>query len=245
MHLQTADNNMNPLKVPTEFATVYAGQEAFSTIDHEYDPILPICMTDRANLITVHNFNEIAGFMERRHYKLTYSSTNIKATYAHKDHVIIPVGIVKALGYDNLYIHYKKSAGKGLVYDSSTGVIAHDPDATNVTNGVIDIVVSKEASLTDYTLLATVAANFAHDVIYSQPKVQDGTGGTVTKSELEEEVLDVIYFKDAGPYSYAYSDLRNNYIIDVKHPLINGIIEYINNAVGAKFRSLLGGRHEL
>jgi len=246
MHLQTADNNMNPLKVPTEFASVYTGQEVFSTIDHEYDPILPICMTDKANLITVHNFNELSAFLKRKKFTLTYSSTNIEATYTYNSHIILPKMIVGALGYSNLYIHEKHSDGDGLVYNSATGVISMDPDSENLSDAEVEIIVSTESSLTGYSLLATVPAGTTFDVVFHQPKVGETADGTkVSKSVFESEILDTIYFKDAGPFSYSYSDLRNNYIIDVKHPLIEGIIQYLNKSVGMKFRSLLGSRHEL
>lgn len=172
MHLQTADNNINPLKVPTLFANVFAGQETFSTIDHEYDPIQPICMTDRAALVTVHNFNELAGFAKLGTYKLTYTSTNIEATYKYRTETIIPRNMWRELGYtSDLNVFTKKSAGDGLVYNSSTGVISLDPDSAG-NEKVIDVVVTTESTLTGYTKLATVAYNFDHDIVIHIPVVQ-------------------------------------------------------------------------
>lgn len=242
MHLQTADNNMNPLKIPSEFASVYTGQEVFSTIDHDYDPTLPICMTDKANLITVHNFNELCGFMKYRDVKVTYSSTNIEASYKYDELRLIPGNAFGGLGYDNLYVHYKKDGGDGLKY--TDGVISWDPDSQTLTNNAINVIVSTEASVDGYTLLATVSKTLGKDVVIRIPQAQDESGTKVTASSTEvcEHVL---YVAGSGPFSYAYSDLRNDYILDVKHPLIDGIIEYLNNAVGQKFRGLLGNKHEL
>lgn len=247
MHLQTADNNINPLKVPTEYANVFAGQEVFSTIDHDYDPIMPICMTDRANLITVHNFNEFCAFMTYKDkVSVKYSSTNIERTYEYNTVTLIRKGLMAKVNLPVLYVHYKKSAGDGLVYDSSTGVISWDPDSANLSNCTIDVIVTTEAEVEGYALLATASDLDEFDVVIRIPKVQDGEDHTVvTACSFEVSTSKKVYDQLAGPYSYSYSDLRNNYIVDVKHPLIEGIIEYINNSVGMKFRQLLGSAHEL
>lgn len=244
MHLQTADNNMNPLKVPTEFAAVYNGQEVFSTVDHEYDPTLPICMTDKANLITVHNFNELAGFMKyNRQVNVVYSSTNIESDYEYQTVTLIRAGLIDKLGYDNLYVLYKKSAGDGLVYNSGTGVISWDPDSQNLSNCNIEIIVSKTAAVTGFTLLATYAKASTFDLVVHVPVVQnDSTKVTAVTADVQ---YDNLYYANSGPFSYSYSDLRNNYIVDVKHPLIEGIIQYLNQSIGMAFRSKLGSKHEL
>lgn len=245
MHLQTADNNINPLKVPSEYANVFAGQEVFSTIDHDYDPSLPICMTDKANLVTVHNFNELCGFAHyTKNLSFKYSSTNIESTYKYDSVTLIPANCIGGLGYDNLYVLYKKSAGDGLVYNSGTGVISLDPDSTNLTDCTIDIIVSTVNAVDGYTLLATYAKASTFDVVVHVPTVQNADSTVITAVDTSI-VEDNLYVANAGPYSYSYDDLRNNYIVDVKHPLIDGIIEYINNSIGGKFRSLLGSKKEL
>lgn len=246
MHLQTADNNMNPLKVPAELAAVYTGQETFSTIDHEYDPILPICMTDKANLITVHNFNELCGFVRAREVTLVVSSTNIESAYKYKKVKILPANGLKSLGYENLYIHYSvdDEDSDGLVYDSSTGVISLDPDNHNNVETQFKIIISDESSVDGFELLATIAANNDKDIIFHLPEVQNAASTVITQADAEIKVRDIEY-SGAGAFSYWYSDLRNVYVTNVKHPLIDGIIEYLNNSIGGKFRSLLGSQHEL
>jgi len=243
MHLQTADNNMNPLKMPRELAQVYAGQECFSTIDHEYDPTLPICMTDKANLITVHNMNELCAYIPY-HYTLTVSATAIEAGYKHKVVHVVPKGAVKALGYDNLYLYSKASAGDGLTY--SSGIISMDPDSSNA-DRVIDLIVMNRAlteaelgaggAYNGYALLTTVAASTATHIDFNVPTVQNGDGTVITVADLE--VCDEVRYNGAGRFCYMYSDLRNFYNVEVKHPLVEGILQYLTESMGGKFRALL------
>lgn len=246
MHLQTADNNINPLKVPAEFAAVYTGQETFSTIDHEYDPILPICMTDKANLVTVHNFNELAGFVTVRDVDLILSSTNIEAKYKYTPIKLIPANVIGLLNYENLYVHYSMTDedADGLVYDSNTGVISMNPDSHNNVDNMFSIIVSTEPEVEGYNLLATVPNNAGFDVVFNAPKAQNEGGTVITEARLIK-TPHKLYHRDAGPFGYFYSDLRNNYIVNVDHPLIMGIIEYLNNSVGQKFYQLLGSKKEL
>jgi hypothetical protein len=247
MHLQTADNNMNPLRVPAEYAVVFAGQECFSTIDHEYDPIMPICMTDKANLITVHNFNELSAFIKSE-YDIGIAATEIKATYKYKNVTLIPKGFQKAAAYENLYIYVWKTEGTdGLKYTSGTGVVECDPDSSDA-NRVIKIRILSRALTSDelgeggdyedYTLLATVAANASNDIVLHLPVVQSYDSTVITAvSFFEGDAL--LKHSKCGHLRYRYSDLRNSYNVTVKHPLVEGIVEYLNESMGGKFRSLL------
>lgn len=62
MHLQTADNNMNPLRLKEEFIKNVNAHEVFSTIDRDYDPLMPVCISDRASIIHCYDFNELYSF---------------------------------------------------------------------------------------------------------------------------------------------------------------------------------------
>lgn len=62
MHMQTADNNMNPLRVKAEFVQTVNAREVFSTIDRDYDPLMPVCISDRASIIHCYDFNELYSF---------------------------------------------------------------------------------------------------------------------------------------------------------------------------------------
>ena len=60
--MQIADNNMNPLRVKADFVKVVNSREVFSTIDREYDPLQPVCISDRSALIHCYNFNDLYAF---------------------------------------------------------------------------------------------------------------------------------------------------------------------------------------
>jgi len=237
MHLQTADNNINPLKVPAEFANVYSANECFSTIDRDYDPLLPVCMTDKANLITVNNFNCSSAFFKNSgarhvHLKLTY--TAVGSNYSHDSQLLIEKLAMDKLNYPDLYVQFKKVSadGDGLVYDATNHVVKVDGDSSNVT-AEYDILVDTKLH-TGYTQLVKVQKGSAIDVTLYVPKVTNDI--TVVQADIEETTWN---YYEGGIYGYAYSDLRNNYIVQVKHPLIFGIIDYLEDSIGAKFRSLI------
>lgn len=60
--LQTADNNMNPLRVKADLVRVINSREVFSTVDREYDPLQPVCISDRSALIHCYDFNDLYSF---------------------------------------------------------------------------------------------------------------------------------------------------------------------------------------
>lgn len=62
MHLQTADNNINPLRVKAEFVQCVNSREVFSTIDRDYDPLMPVCISDKAEIIHCYDFNDLYSF---------------------------------------------------------------------------------------------------------------------------------------------------------------------------------------
>lgn len=63
--LQVADNNMNPLRLKATFAQVVNNREVFSTIDRGYDPLLPVCISDKEALIHCYDFNDLYAWTER------------------------------------------------------------------------------------------------------------------------------------------------------------------------------------
>lgn len=60
--LQIADNNMNPLRVKADFVQAVNSREVFSTIDREYDPLQPVCISDREAIIHCYDFNDLYAF---------------------------------------------------------------------------------------------------------------------------------------------------------------------------------------
>lgn len=59
MHLQTADNNINPFKIHPVLGRYMKGRDVFSTIDRGYDPLLPVNISDNWRLSHVLNFNKL------------------------------------------------------------------------------------------------------------------------------------------------------------------------------------------
>lgn len=252
MHLQTADNNMNAFKVPSEYANVFAGQETFSTIDHEYDELMPICMTDKANLITATNMNVSSAFVQPD-FTFTYSSTNIESDYQYNNIVLIPQYFMNNCRHTNLYIYEKHTDGDGLVF--SSGVISLDPDSSTNTGTQVDIIIKTAAlSAADlavggayegFTLLQNVTASSAYSISLNLPVTQnEGAGLNDNRiSSVSYDFIDddTIWFKNGGVYVCHYHDLRNNYSVQMKHPLVFGIYDYLNNKIGGKISSLLKG----
>lgn len=83
MHLQTADNNMNPLRVKPEFIKALNAADVFSTINRGYDPMGPVCVTDNVRLVLPYDWNKMlkytrSGFGAAR----TYQSTVFTYRYA-------------------------------------------------------------------------------------------------------------------------------------------------------------------
>lgn len=251
MHLQTADNNMNAFKLPKEYANVFAGQECFSTIDHEYDPNMPICMTDKANLIIAHDLN-VDGAFVKPNIDFTIAYTNVESTYTYNEITLIPKYFLTHCRYDNLYVYVKQSSDSadGLVFTS--GVITVDPDNSNqnVTYNVristkVEDTTTATSEFYGYDLLQTiVVASATYGLSIRIPKVQDtSTKVTASSYDLLQHQAP-LYYKNGGPLAVHYSDLRNNYTVIEKHPLTFGFVEYLENSIGAKMKSLLKD-HEL
>lgn len=249
MHLQTADNNMNPLRVPKEYANVYAATEVFSTIDHEYDPLLPVCITDKANLILAHNLNETCAFNNEIRSKVnlgvTYETMN---GYAYDEEVLVDKAWMERLNIDTFQLVYKASFDdedtdhQSLpTYSSETVSFTPKGKLVGTVKAEYEIRVILDpddatVAPTGYTLLGSgTIENLTDNVVIQIPKP---SANKVTERTVSRSVMRVTY-RLGGEYGYKYSDLRNNYIMEVKHPLVNGLIAYLENAIGAKFYSLL------
>ena len=62
MHMQTADNNMNPLRVDERFVSFVNAMEVFSTIDRDYDPTSPVCISDNEGIMHPYDWNALYSF---------------------------------------------------------------------------------------------------------------------------------------------------------------------------------------
>ena len=83
MHLQTADNNMNPLRVKPEFIKALNAADVFSTINRGYDPMGPVCVTDNVRLVLPYDWNKMLKFTRNAYgAPRTYESKVFTYRYA-------------------------------------------------------------------------------------------------------------------------------------------------------------------
>lgn len=62
MHLQTADNTINPFRLNPKFAAALNSVDVFSTIDRGYDPMNVICATDGVRLVYPYSWKKMLQF---------------------------------------------------------------------------------------------------------------------------------------------------------------------------------------
>lgn len=74
LHIQTADNNMDPFRCKKEFVAALNSIDAYSTIDHEYDPTAPVYITDNVRLIHPYSWAEALSFTRDNNGIKTYNS---------------------------------------------------------------------------------------------------------------------------------------------------------------------------
>ena len=244
MHLQTADNNINAFRVPATLVDVFAGNEVFSTIDHEYDPLLPICMTDKAALIDRININDLAAFGSN-HITISYSGTNIEIDGGEdgsvSENLTVVPGIINTTG---LYVYQKfDSTLTSGITRVSEGVYGLKKDGTNRTGAVVDIIISHSSvAPTGYTVVYAAGEQTGVGITIKMLWKRDGglNHDRIDSFNYQIDYNSRIYLPNKGPYKYAYSDLRNNYNVTVYHPLAEGLVQYLNQSIGAKVKSLLG-----
>lgn len=74
MHLQTADNNMDPFRCKKEFVAAINSVDAYSSIDHAYDPSAPVYIADDFKLIYPYSLNRALNFTRSSAGVKTYGS---------------------------------------------------------------------------------------------------------------------------------------------------------------------------
>lgn len=89
MHLQTADNNMNSLWVPKKFVDVVNNNEVFSTIDKDYDPFLPVCITDKCSLAHPYSFNQFIENNAPKSFNYMYKNNSNNAYVVRVFHPLV------------------------------------------------------------------------------------------------------------------------------------------------------------
>lgn len=82
MHLQTADNNMDPFRCKKEFVAALNSVDAYSTIDHDYDPTAPVYILDNVRLIHPYSWTKALAFTRDDNGVKTYTSVPFRYQYA-------------------------------------------------------------------------------------------------------------------------------------------------------------------
>lgn len=82
MHLQTADNNMDPFRVKKEFVAALNSIDAYSTIDHAYDPTAPVYIMDNVRLVHPYSWAAALKYHRDDNGKKIYDSTAFRYVYS-------------------------------------------------------------------------------------------------------------------------------------------------------------------
>jgi hypothetical protein len=101
MHLQTADNNMNVLRCKPEFVAAVNASEVFSTIDRDYDPMAPVCVSDRVGIMHCYNFNDLYSYTQANGVK-TFAKDPLKYSYSDlRNNYIVEAALPLLSGISN------------------------------------------------------------------------------------------------------------------------------------------------
>lgn len=82
MHIQTADNNMDPFRCKKEFVAALNSTDAYSTIDHDYDPTAPVYVSDNLRLIHPYSWTKALAFTRDDSGVKTYQSKAFRYSYS-------------------------------------------------------------------------------------------------------------------------------------------------------------------
>lgn len=236
MHLQTADNNMNPLRANKRFAQIIDIGETYSTIDRDYDPLLPICITDKAAIIHRYNFNEL--FARIKGLKSFSFKTSVSNSTEYNDVVILDGRLTTSAITNKWYVHVlisDNSEGHGA-FTTTGGVFT--PNNSMDSGTKVLVIVNTSA-----TQIASLAVdNITYYEQQSPVSVSSYPGQSIiikVPTDVEDSTFETRSALDGGDYAYNYSDLRNNYTVTTNVPLIQGLIKYFEDSIGSKIYSLL------
>lgn len=82
MHLQTADNNLNPFRAKKEFISALNSIDVYSTIDRGYDAMSSVCITDNVRLVYPFSWRNMLKFTRTAPGARTYQSKVFTYYYA-------------------------------------------------------------------------------------------------------------------------------------------------------------------
>lgn len=91
---QVADNNMNVFRLKKEFAAALNNQDVFSTIDRGYDPMMPVCITDKVGIISCLDYARFGNYTRASYSSpRVYSAARFKYAYANRSsNYVVTVG---------------------------------------------------------------------------------------------------------------------------------------------------------
>lgn len=224
MHMPKFRHGHDAFKINPKFLRAFNAKEVFGTIDHEYDPLMPLVMTDKCAAIYPLSISQFGSYGPKEFiYTATANNMNISSTQIEF--------------YDapaTMYAFYKitsateEEGAVALTITNGKTVFAFTHGAANETRAgdVIDVVVSMQDITPDgFTRINTT--------IPAGTKIQIGEA-TNANLEIVRDYL------GHGSYFYAYSDRRNKYVREVNLPLVTGIQQYLLEMNG-KLSSLAQG----
>lgn len=240
MALQTADNNIDPLHTSRLFQQAYDAQEVFSTIDRDYDPTLPVCISDKAGVAHRISWHKMGSFI---YDKIQYSVQDSGST-SRGNFTLVPAKLaaeIKNAGL-NIYVIYAKETVGSMSYTSGTGKVAITSTYEFANDDSFTVVIAGSTPTYDSSTEALVSIANA-DINTTAGILFDGTAPSNHKFAVHDLTIlsdaKKVYAYLGGPAVYMYSDLRNNYKVSVEHPLTEGIDKYFRESIGSKYHSLI------
>jgi len=242
MGLQTADNNINPLKVSKRFPQIVDACETFSTIDRDYDPMLPLLVTDKAANIVTYNYNALFGFYpDMKEYELT---ANISGSTEFESKLVVPAELING-DSDARFVHVlidDVTSGAGT-FTSVNGVLTPN---TNVEACNVQIIIN-ESNAKIGTKASPVDGYWEPQNPFALSTFKTtGCYAAVIKSSDHGFATPInatrLFMSKAGPFTYVYSDIRNSYVIHVRLPLLEGIVQLIERDWGSRILANISGK---
>jgi hypothetical protein len=224
MHYLTAVANSDEFYVDPRFVKTIANVEAYSTYGHDYDPTLPVLMTDKAAIVYPFDIGAVSQYApsnplipEQDLHEAAYTGAEARAGFN-------PIFIGR--NYDNedqeLFLTRTELTSDHGNYRVVTDDVHHRVDI--IADSTVD-----GAGAGKLVLSLTESAGAVRVVVpprYSL-RVQAPLLSTPNTRIVSADPV------GATEKSYAYSDVRNNYHVEVRHALFAGIVEFLNRNAAA------------
>lgn len=218
LHLQTADNNMDPFRVNPNFVAALNSVDVYSTIDRGYDPMSTVCITDNVRLVHPFSWKNSFNFTKSGYSApRTFGSTLFVYSYSagsglNKYYIKVTNPVLAAVAY---FFDMHASTIFQSLYDS-------DVDGNSTVTLTVPIVHSTtHFSLWDYLVCAATPY-----IIYERTNCM--------KDILDYEMFyrypfqDLIKIKDANPMNAVnYGNPSALQPLEVKEMLPSSALRWI------------------